>query len=236
MSPEPFKLPETVDEERKTAGVGEKLTPSTNICCTMGRGKELSDFQRGTVVGCHMCKKSTREISALLNLPQSTVSNVILRWKRGGITTALPRCGRPHKLKEQDRQVLEKIALESCLPSVEALTTELQTASGAKVSSKTVRRELHEMGFRGRVSTYNKSVAPTLKLSRQAGADEGDGYDDVTYLKNLASGVKDQQDRCGEVDDKEEEKEDVEEKAAAAEDEEEKAADSMTGHELEGSA
>nr|XP_046271983.1 aminoacyl tRNA synthase complex-interacting multifunctional protein 1-like [Scatophagus argus] len=124
----------------------------------MGRGEELSDFQRGTVVGCHMCDKSVREISALLNLPRSTVSTVILKWKRGGITTALPRSGRPHKLKEQDRQVLEKIALESCLPSVEALTTELQTASGAKVSSKTVRRELHEMGFRGRVSTYNKSV------------------------------------------------------------------------------
>nr|XP_046272014.1 uncharacterized protein LOC124073656 isoform X2 [Scatophagus argus] len=189
MSPEPFKLPETVDEERKTAGVGEKLTPSTNICCTMGRGKELSDFQRGTVVGCHMCKKSTREISALLNLPQSTVSNVILRWKRGGITTALPRCGRPHKLKEQDRQVLEKIALESCLPSVEALTTELQTASGAKVSSKTVRRELHEMGFRGRVSTYNKSVGepdkelnPKKKVWEQIQPDlRTDGHCVATY-------------------------------------------------------
>uniref|UniRef100_A0A3B4TSC6 Aminoacyl tRNA synthase complex-interacting multifunctional protein 1-like n=1 Tax=Seriola dumerili TaxID=41447 RepID=A0A3B4TSC6_SERDU len=122
----------------------------------MGRSEELSDFQRGTVVGCHLCKKSVREISALLNLPRSTVSSVILKWKRGGITTALPRSGRPHKLKEEDRQMLERVALEKCLPSVEALTTEFQTASGASVSSRTVRRELHEMGFRGRVSTYNK--------------------------------------------------------------------------------
>lgn len=122
----------------------------------MGRSEELSDFQRGTVVGCHMCKKSVREISALLNLPRSTVSAVILKWKRGGITTALPRSGRPHKLKEEDRQVLEKVALENCSPSVEALTAEFQTASGATVSPRTVRRELHEMGFRGRVSTYNK--------------------------------------------------------------------------------
>lgn len=130
----------------------------SNICGTMGRREELSDFQRGTVVGCHLCKKSVREISALLNLPRSTVSAVILKWKRGGITTALPRSGRPHKLKEEDRQVLEKVALENCLPSVEALTAEFQTASGANVSSRTVRRELLEMGFRGRVSTYNKPV------------------------------------------------------------------------------
>ncbi|XP_035804260.2 uncharacterized protein LOC111568832 isoform X2 [Amphiprion ocellaris] len=122
----------------------------------MGRGVELSDFQRGTVVGCYLCKKSNREIAALLNLPASTISSVILKWKRGGITTALPRSGRPHKLKEQDRQVLEKVAMEKSLPSIEALTAEFQTASGANVSATTIRRELHEMGFRGRVSSYSK--------------------------------------------------------------------------------
>nr|XP_019956705.1 PREDICTED: aminoacyl tRNA synthase complex-interacting multifunctional protein 1-like [Paralichthys olivaceus] len=120
----------------------------------MGRSEELSDFQRGTVVGCHLCQKSVREISALLKLPRSTVSSVILKWKRGGITTALPRSGRPHKLQEQQRQVLERVALEKGLPSVEALTAEFQSASGTSVSSRTVRRELREMGFRGRVSTY----------------------------------------------------------------------------------
>ncbi|XP_041789180.1 aminoacyl tRNA synthase complex-interacting multifunctional protein 1-like isoform X2 [Chelmon rostratus] len=144
----------------------------------MGRREELSDFQRGTVVGCHMCKKSVREISALLNLPRSTVSAVILKWKRGGITTALPRSGRPHKLKEEDRQVLEKVALENCLPSVEALTAEFQTASGANVSSRTVRRELHEMGFRGRVSTYSKTTGEKAESE----ADEDEAEVDVSRL------------------------------------------------------
>lgn len=124
----------------------------------MGRSRELSDFERGTVVGCYKCKKSVREIAALLDMPKSTVSAVILNWKRGGITTALPRSGRPHKLKEKHRQMLEKIALESCQPSVKALASEFQTLSGAAVSCKTVRRELHEMGFRGRVSTYRKQT------------------------------------------------------------------------------
>uniref|UniRef100_A0A3P9BS70 Aminoacyl tRNA synthase complex-interacting multifunctional protein 1 n=1 Tax=Maylandia zebra TaxID=106582 RepID=A0A3P9BS70_9CICH len=128
----------------------------------MGRSEELSEFQRGTVVGCYLCKKSVREISAMLNLPRSTVSAVILKWKRGGITTALPRSGRPHKLKEEDRQVLERVALEKCLPSIKALTAEFQSASGASVSSTTVRRELHEMGFRGRVSSYGKPKVPKV--------------------------------------------------------------------------
>ncbi|XP_049428354.1 aminoacyl tRNA synthase complex-interacting multifunctional protein 1-like isoform X1 [Epinephelus fuscoguttatus] len=155
---------------------------SANICGRMGRSEELSDFQRGTVVGCHLCKKSVREISALLNLPRSTVSAVILKWKRGGITTALPRSGRPHKLKEEDRQVLEKVALENCLPSVEALTAEFQTASGATVSPRTVRRELHEMGFRGRVSTYNKPKAGEKAEKKQAATSQEEAKVDVSCL------------------------------------------------------
>jgi hypothetical protein len=35
---------------------------------------------------------------------------------------------------------------------VGTLTTEFQTASGSKISTQTVRWELHEMGFRGRAA------------------------------------------------------------------------------------
>lgn len=142
--------------------------PLPDISGRMGRGEELSEFQRGTVVGCHLCKKSVREISALLNLPRSTVSSVILRWKRGGITTALPRSGRPHKLKEEHRQLLERVALQKCLPSIKAIAAEFQTTSGASVSCSTVRRELHEMGFRGPLSSnYKHKAKMSLTSARQ---------------------------------------------------------------------
>ncbi|CAI9585015.1 unnamed protein product [Staurois parvus] len=44
-------------------------TASTNICKRMDFSQELSEFQRGTVIGCHLCNKSIREISLLLNIP-----------------------------------------------------------------------------------------------------------------------------------------------------------------------
>ncbi|CAI9611157.1 unnamed protein product [Staurois parvus] len=34
---------------------------SANICGRMGRSQELSEFKRGTVIGCHLCNKSIRE-------------------------------------------------------------------------------------------------------------------------------------------------------------------------------
>ncbi|CAI9581729.1 unnamed protein product [Staurois parvus] len=47
----------------------------------MGHSQELSGFKRGTVIGCHLCNKSLCEISLALNIPWSTVSGIITKWK-----------------------------------------------------------------------------------------------------------------------------------------------------------
>ena len=44
------------------------------------------------------------------------------------------------------------------LSSVATLTTEFQTDSGSNVSTNTVRRELHEMGFHGRASAHKLNI------------------------------------------------------------------------------
>jgi hypothetical protein len=48
------------------------------VCCSflssissMGRSGELSNFERGLVIGCHIRKKSVRDIATLLKLPSS---------------------------------------------------------------------------------------------------------------------------------------------------------------------
>ncbi|CAI9587755.1 unnamed protein product [Staurois parvus] len=72
-------------------------TASTNICERMGRSQELSEFKCGTVIGCHLCNKSIHEISLLLDIPRSTVSGIITKWKQLGTTAAQSQIGRPRK-------------------------------------------------------------------------------------------------------------------------------------------
>ncbi|CAI9532893.1 unnamed protein product [Staurois parvus] len=57
------------------------LTASTNICDRMGHSQELSEFKCGTMIGCNLCNKFICEISLLLNIPRSTVSGIITKWK-----------------------------------------------------------------------------------------------------------------------------------------------------------
>ncbi|CAI9596031.1 unnamed protein product [Staurois parvus] len=66
---------------------------STNICERIGRSQELSEFKRGTVIGCQLCTKSIHEISLLLNIPWSTVSGIITKWKQLGTTATQPATG-----------------------------------------------------------------------------------------------------------------------------------------------
>ncbi|CAI9548707.1 unnamed protein product [Staurois parvus] len=56
----------------------------------MDRPQELSEFKCGTVIGSHLCNKSIREISLLLNIPQSTVSDIITKWKQLGKAAIQP--------------------------------------------------------------------------------------------------------------------------------------------------
>ena len=52
----------------------------------------------------------------------------------------------------------ETQARKNRLSSVATLTTEFQTDTGSNVSTSTVRRELHEMGFHGRAATHKPKI------------------------------------------------------------------------------
>ncbi|CAI9581067.1 unnamed protein product [Staurois parvus] len=57
----------------------------------MGRSQELIQFKCGIVIGYHLCNKPICEISLLLNIPQSTVSGIITKWKQIGTTATKPQ-------------------------------------------------------------------------------------------------------------------------------------------------
>ncbi|CAI9606038.1 unnamed protein product [Staurois parvus] len=51
-----------------------------------------------TIICERLCNKSICEISLLLNIPQSTVSGIITKWKQLGTTATQPPSGSPCKM------------------------------------------------------------------------------------------------------------------------------------------
>ena len=60
---------------------------------------------------------------------------------------AQPRSGRPHKITDTSCDLVTAEEHKNRLSLVTTLTTEFRTASGSNARRRTVRRELHEMGF-----------------------------------------------------------------------------------------
>ncbi|CAI9609943.1 unnamed protein product, partial [Staurois parvus] len=118
-------------------------TASTNICERMGRSQELSDSKCGAVIGCHLCNKSIRDISLLLNIPWSSVSGIITKWKQLVTTASQPPSGRPRKMTERGQHMLKR---RSHQLSAESIAKDLQPSCALQISTPTVRRKLHGMG------------------------------------------------------------------------------------------
>ncbi|CAI9606925.1 unnamed protein product, partial [Staurois parvus] len=96
-------------------------TASTNIGERMGRSQELSDSKRGPVIGGHLCNKSIRDISWPLNIPRSTVSGIITKWKQLGTTATQTPSGRPCHMTERGQRMLNRKVRRSRQLSAESI-------------------------------------------------------------------------------------------------------------------
>ncbi|CAI9572923.1 unnamed protein product, partial [Staurois parvus] len=106
------------------------LTASTNIC------------ER-------LYNKSIRDISLLLNIPQSTVSGIITKWKQLGTTATQPPSVMPCKMTEWGQGMLKRTVHKIHQLSTESIAKDLQTSCVLQISTTTVCRELHGIGFHG---------------------------------------------------------------------------------------
>ncbi|CAI9612905.1 unnamed protein product [Staurois parvus] len=80
----------------------------------------------------------------LLNIPQSTVSGIITKWKQLGTTATQPRSGRPRKMTERGQRMLKRKEHRSRQLPVESIAKDLQMSCGLQISTTTVRKSFLE--------------------------------------------------------------------------------------------
>jgi hypothetical protein len=126
----------------------------------MGTSVELSDFQHGLVIGCHISKKSVRDIVILLKLPKSAVGAVIVKWKREGTTTRNPWLGSPCLMTDRDRRTLKKVVRETRQTLSETITRVFRRAMNYWAMTMTVHWELRGMRFHGWATAHKPNISP----------------------------------------------------------------------------
>ena len=116
--------------------------------------KELSEFQRGEIIGAWKCDLSVRKISELLDHPKSTVHEVIIAYK-DGFETLPSRSGRPPIITERDGRHLMQTLNKDRKTNINELCEDFVTSSSTEVSQITLKRYLHKNKIYGRIGAKN---------------------------------------------------------------------------------
>lgn len=120
------------------------------------RRAELSEFERGVIIGLYMAQKKQVEIASMRGIARSTISDTIARWKRTGSTKSSSRCGAPKKLSKTDRNALRLSVKRNPAATYADLQASL-AAAGVHVHENTIRKYLQEEGFRPRKPELNST-------------------------------------------------------------------------------
>ncbi|CAI9620410.1 unnamed protein product, partial [Staurois parvus] len=79
--------------------------------------------------------KSICDICLLLNIPRSTVSGIITKWKQLGTATLKQQSGRQCKITEGGQRMLKRTVLRCRQLSAESIAKGLQTSCGLQRAS-----------------------------------------------------------------------------------------------------
>src|SRR5438132_10377260 len=133
----------------------------------MPRAGELSDLERGMIVGLHLGKKHTyQEIAAIVNRSKGAIQGVIERYMDERVITTTQRSGRPTKLSKRDEQQLLREVKKDRSITLETLTEAFNKSLNNSVRSRTVQRTLHNYGFYSRVAKKKPLVTEKNKKIR----------------------------------------------------------------------
>ena len=158
-------------EQRK----GVILLFCVTVCHAMSmerrkKARELSEEVRHKIVAKHGQSQGYKSISRDLDVPVSTVRNVIRKFKAHGTVANLPGCGPQGHKRKLDRRLQRRIVRmveKAPRSTAKQIQADLQT-QGTTVSTRTIRRQLNERGFHGRRPGRTPLLRERQKKARQA--------------------------------------------------------------------
>ena len=135
----------------------------------MSKRRELSDFDRGRVIGAFQFNHSHFSIATQLKIPLGTVKTII-RSFQSGVAVPQPRTGLPRKTTPQtDRQIARSTRRDgnSRRKTTQTLTADINENIFDPISTRTFSRRLREAGIGKRAAKHVPMTTPESRVLRR---------------------------------------------------------------------
>ncbi|GFT32576.1 transposable element Tcb1 transposase [Trichonephila clavipes] len=129
---------------------------------------DLSEFEKGMIVGMRSAGCSVTETAIYLGRARSTVSAVMTAYKKcRNVTSGKHSSGRKRKLTDRYKRVLTRIVARKRKQSLSQITSEVNSHLYNPISARIVQRELHASNLYGRVGIRKPLVTARHALQRR---------------------------------------------------------------------
>ena len=131
----------------------------------MPKATQLSEFERGEIVGLKKANFSYREIAQISNRFKSAVEKTVNDYVSKNKTTIALRPGRPKKLSDRDERQLMRVVKENTKTTACQLVESLEKIN-IIASEKTIRQTLHSKNVYGRKAVKKPLISDVNRKKR----------------------------------------------------------------------
>ncbi|KFM71041.1 Transposable element Tcb1 transposase, partial [Stegodyphus mimosarum] len=117
----------------------------------MQKRSDLSDFQKGMIIGFRAKGGSISETAEFVNCSRAAVVKVYRAWQNGTVQNQRRgKCGAPRAIDDRGERRLRRCVRADRRATVEQLTTKMNQGATKSVSQSTIQRTLLRLGLRSR--------------------------------------------------------------------------------------
>ncbi|XP_042901316.1 uncharacterized protein [Parasteatoda tepidariorum] len=114
----------------------------------MGKKSDLTEFQRGRIVGARCVVTSIRKTAVLVKCSRAAVVNVYKEWTiKQKTRSQCQTCGRHRVLNARSERRLAMVVQCNRRATVRQISSDLNQGATVNVSERTVRRTLRRIGY-----------------------------------------------------------------------------------------